>query len=126
MGKSIWVVTTRCTDPSREDEFNRWYDEVHLPDLLKVPHLVTAQRYRVYEHDPRFSSGEGVNRPTYMALYEFEADGPPPDFHALYASMATAVPNMGSRLIDCIEVVSSTSFTPVGERQVARPVPAGA
>ena len=125
MGKSIWVVTTRCTDPSREEEFNRWYDEVHLPDLLKVPGLVAAQRYRFHGHTPMFPPPEGAPEPTYVAIYEFESDGPPPDPQAIIAMLQTAVPDIADRTIDYIEVVSATMFTALGERQVARSVPAG-
>ena len=25
-----------CSDPSREEEFNRWYDDIHLPDVLST------------------------------------------------------------------------------------------
>ncbi len=30
----VRLVLTNCIDPSREGEFNRWYDQVHLPDIL--------------------------------------------------------------------------------------------
>ena len=29
----------------REDEFNRWYDGQHLPDMLAVPGFVSGQRF---------------------------------------------------------------------------------
>jgi hypothetical protein len=41
--KFTWVVLTNC-DADHEDEFNRWYDEVHLGDLLRVPGIVGARR----------------------------------------------------------------------------------
>ncbi len=31
--------------PGREAEFNGWYDEVHVKDLVAVPGIVAAQRY---------------------------------------------------------------------------------
>ena len=43
MRKFTWVVLTNC-DPDHEKEFNRWYDEVHLGDLLRVPGIVGARR----------------------------------------------------------------------------------
>lgn len=33
--------------PGAETEYNRWYDEQHVPDVLKVAGMVSAQRYRL-------------------------------------------------------------------------------
>jgi len=49
-----------------EAEFNRWYDEEHLPALARVPGVLRARRFRA-------SSGA----PRYVALYELaDADAP--------------------------------------------------
>jgi hypothetical protein len=45
--------------PEIEEEFNRWYDEEHIPERLAVPGFVGATRYRAVEGSPR-----------YLALYE--------------------------------------------------------
>lgn len=50
----------------RDEEFNRWYDDVHLGDVLKVPGVVGAERYR-------FRSGEGWK---YLAVYDLDCDDP--------------------------------------------------
>jgi hypothetical protein len=54
-----------------EDEYNRWYDDVHLPDVVAVDGVVAGQRY---EHVPVES--EGGARPThrYLAIYELDGD----------------------------------------------------
>src|SRR3989442_1225045 len=44
---AILQVLSKCSDPAREEEFNRWYNEVHLPDLLAIEHIVAAQRFKV-------------------------------------------------------------------------------
>ena len=46
----------------REDEFNRWYNEEHLPELLAVPGVLSAARYEAV------SSG-----PKHLACYELES-----------------------------------------------------
>jgi hypothetical protein len=33
-------------DAACEDEWNRWYDEVHLPDALACPGVLCGRRYR--------------------------------------------------------------------------------
>lgn len=49
----------------REDEFNRWYDEVHLPEILAVPGFVSGRRYRA----------TAESEYPYLAVYEIETDG---------------------------------------------------
>ena len=39
------IVFSRPT-PGREDEFNKWYSDQHVGDLLKVPGIVAGQRSR--------------------------------------------------------------------------------
>lgn len=48
-----------------EAEFNRVYDEDHIPLILKVPGVRSARRYRL-EH----STKSGV--PRYLAIYEVD------------------------------------------------------
>lgn len=50
----------------RDEEFNRWYDDVHLGDVFKVPGVIGAERYR-------FRSG---NDWKYLAIYELECEDP--------------------------------------------------
>ena len=45
-----------------EEEFNRWYNEEHLAELLSVPGVLNAARYEAT------SSG-----PKHMAVYELES-----------------------------------------------------
>ncbi|MGE0039518.1 MAG: DUF4286 family protein [Xanthobacteraceae bacterium] len=44
-----------------EDEFNRWYEEEHLPERMAVPGFINARRFRCIEGGPR-----------YLALYDLE------------------------------------------------------
>jgi len=44
MVKFTYLVLTNAV-PGREEEFNRWYTEQHLPDVLRVPGVVSAQRF---------------------------------------------------------------------------------
>ena len=29
----LLLALTNCNDPSKEDEFNTWYNDVHIPDV---------------------------------------------------------------------------------------------
>jgi hypothetical protein len=45
-----------------EDEFNRWYNEEHIPERLAIPGVLNAARYKAVEGGP-----------TYLACYELES-----------------------------------------------------
>jgi hypothetical protein len=70
MGEYKLVVLTRPVE-GREDEFNDWYTNQHLDDVLAIPGFTAAQRFRIV--------GEPVNTPKawkYYAVYEVEHDAP--------------------------------------------------
>ena len=48
-----YVVETDVL-PEFEAEFNRWYDDEHLPGLASVPGTVRARRYRNPDGSPRY------------------------------------------------------------------------
>lgn len=66
LGVEKWVnlVETNCVDPSREQEFNDWYTNIHLPDVLETPGFMAATRYEMKE----FRDGRGK----YLTVYEIE------------------------------------------------------
>lgn len=61
----IFVVGTKV-GPEREEEFNEWYDKVHIPMVLKAPGMVRAARYRIV--------GAEDDLPQYLAIYELESE----------------------------------------------------
>ena len=63
------IVLTNPVD-GREDEYNDWYTNRHLADVLKVPGIVAAQRFKLSEQqrDP------GPHPFAYLAIYECETD----------------------------------------------------
>ncbi|VWC58058.1 hypothetical protein BLA18110_00614 [Burkholderia lata] len=69
--KFTYLVLTNPT-PGNEDAFNRWYSEQHVPDVLRVPGVVSAQRFRRTEQQ----RGSGVQPWQYMALYQCDAAEP--------------------------------------------------
>lgn len=66
MAKWLLVVESNCTDAAREAEFNKWYDQTHLPDVLETPGFVRATRYENTE------PAEGKAK--FLATYEIETD----------------------------------------------------
>jgi hypothetical protein len=66
MAKWLLVVYTDCADPSREAEFNEWYDKIHLPDVLETPGIVRATRF--VNNDPDAGPGK------FLATYEIDSE----------------------------------------------------
>jgi len=49
--------------PEKEQEFNEWYNHVHVPEILACPGFLSGRRFRRV-------SGDEIR---YMALYELES-----------------------------------------------------
>lgn len=76
------VVLTNAVD-GLEDEYNRWYSDRHLDDVLKVPTFVAAQRFKI---SAKLSEGKAYR---YLAIYEIETDDPEASLTALRARGGT-------------------------------------
>jgi len=69
MPKGILFVQSGPSHPDREDEYNEWYTNVHIPDVCAVDGVTGAHRYKVA--DP---SQAAPDAPRYCAVYNLEAD----------------------------------------------------
>lgn len=68
--RTIALEYVDCTDQSREYEFNRWYNKVHIPDLVQTPGVMNVYRYRNMAKETR----EGQAR--YLSLYRIGSEDP--------------------------------------------------
>lgn len=69
MEKRMLLVFTNAVEGQAE-AFNDWYDNVHLPDVLKIPGIKSAIRFKlgdVQRMDPPY-------RYEYCAIYELDTD----------------------------------------------------
>lgn len=89
----------------KEEAYNKWYDEVHLPDLKAIAGVVSARRFKVVQR----KMPAGADWP-YVAAYEIETE----DLAAVMQRMATeprpfdpAFDRSGSGHILAIEVGGS-------------------
>ena len=69
MAKYNLVALTNALD-GQDEAFNDWYSNVHLADVLKLPGVVAAQRFRMSDTQHR----PGPFEYGYMAVYEIEID----------------------------------------------------
>ena len=70
MPKATMVVWSNPTEGADEDEYNRWYDEVHAKDVLKLQGFTSCRRFRLA--DAQFGPVETPGR--YLAVYEADVD----------------------------------------------------
>ena len=69
MAKHFFVALTNPV-PGKEAEFNKFYDEIHVPDVLAAPGWVAAQRYRLASEQRPDQSPPY----RYAAVYEVECE----------------------------------------------------
>lgn len=106
-----YVILTQAVE-GQLDEFERWYDEVHLGDVLKVPGIVAAKRSRILSQE-----ATGLNVPSWssLAIYEMETDDPQKVIAAIKAVSDTAAMPLSDALNQAglIQIVA----TPVTKRK---------
>ncbi|GAA4553704.1 hypothetical protein [Pseudonocardia xishanensis] len=71
--------------PGREVEYHRWYDEIHLDEILALPGFVGARRY---DFSPAGVRGAAEPPTGNLAVYELQGD-PAAAVQALVAARAT-------------------------------------
>lgn len=72
MAKVQYLVLASAT-PGDVAEFDRWYDEEHLEDVVAVEGVTSARRYRISESTPMGMPDFGW---TSLAIYEIDAADP--------------------------------------------------
>jgi len=94
------IITTQCP-PQDEAKFQKWYNEVHIPMLLKFKRLMGATRYKV------------ITEPTqpnqYVAVYKFANRQ---DFEAFGASpeLAAALKELQGTWGESIKITSMAQW----------------
>ena len=53
----------------KEDEYNLWYNDVHLPEVLRIDGFQTAQRFKLH---PRQVQPNHTH--TYLAIYQINSN----------------------------------------------------
>lgn len=104
-----FVVMTNAVD-GRDDEFNKWYDGQHVRDVLDIPGMMSAQRFKL-------SSVQRMKASCpyrYLALYEIETDN-------LQAVMDELGSRSGTAAMPLSDSLSSDRFAYVFEPMSGKP-----
>ena len=79
MPKYVMVVQSRAKE-GRDDEYNEWYDNQHLADILALPGVKSGRRF---DFEMAMMGDPGL---PYLALFEIETD----DINMLLGAMGKA------------------------------------
>ena len=101
----INIVATQC-QPVDEAKFDKWYNEVHIPMLMKSKHLKGVTRYK--------SISEVSKSPRYIAIYKYASID---DFNAFNksAELAAALKEMGESWGNKVELMSRIQYELIKE-----------
>lgn len=96
MAKYVMVVQSQAQE-GRDDDYNEWYDTVHLADILALPGVKSGRRFD-------FAAGM-VGEPgrPYLAIYEVETD----DVSAVMAEMGKRSMDGTMRQSDSLDAPAS-------------------
>jgi hypothetical protein len=108
MGNYTLVVFTNPVE-GREDDYNEWYDNQHLGDVIAAAGFDRAERLRLTD-----IGTPSVAQHRYLALYQVETDEPESVFKGLIAAAGTDAMPMS----DAIDLTSASMglFETISER----------
>jgi len=86
MARYVYLITVNAIE-GQEEEFNRWLDECHIPEVLRTEGFHSACRF---ELAPEESANPKASR--YMHMYEIETDDLETTKAALAAGRSSRTP----------------------------------
>lgn len=87
------IVFTSPAD-GRDEEYNAWYDNVHLPEFSALPGVISGRRFQVTSPTPG-------GKATYAAIYELSDE---PD--KVLAAMGAGVEDGSIHMSDALDGAS--------------------
>jgi hypothetical protein len=86
-----------------EDEYNKWYSQLHQKDVVSVPGFMTAQRFVISDVQLR----ESKPLPKYLVMYKIVTD----DLQAVYAEVNRRLQTGITVISPSFDRATSVSFT---------------
>lgn len=107
--KTTTLIVFTSPAEGREDDFNDWYDNVHLAEFVALPGVVSGQRFSLAPHSPKAKT-------SYAAIYELSAD--PAE---VMAAMDAAIKDGSMHMSDAVDLtsVSMSAWDPHGDQMRA-------
>lgn len=88
-----FLVYSNALD-GRDDEYNDWYEKVHLAEMIAVPGFYGASRIKFQ------STADGPPRHRYLAIYDLESDNPEADIAHLWSLVDDGTMAVHETLVD--------------------------
>lgn len=70
------LIVTAEVDAEVEADWSRWYDDVHLPDALACPGVLTGRRYLTSGEISESDRGQSRRTPARLYTTVYELDSP--------------------------------------------------
>jgi hypothetical protein len=99
MSHEYTLIVYTSPAEGREEEYNAWYDDIHLPEFIALPGVISGRRFQV-------TSPGGDGKPAYAAVYELSAS---PD--EVMAAMNAGIKDGTVRMSDAVDGASITMTT---------------
>lgn len=118
MPRSVMVVFSNPADAAQESEYNRWYTEKHITDVVgSVPGIVKATRYKV-DRSVGSATGAPGNPCSYLAIYEIEGETPDA-LKAVSLALSAAIEGGQVDISPALDVgsIQTTYAVPIGEAE---------
>ncbi|HEY0246636.1 MAG TPA: hypothetical protein VGC45_00105 [Gryllotalpicola sp.] len=106
--KFLQIVFTQPS-PDSDAEFNDWYENTHVPEVLRMPGFLSGQRFTLVDSNPPFAG------PQYLAVYEIESD----DIDATLTTITDMAPGRTKSPAIDTSVSVVRMYEAIGERQHA-------
>jgi len=70
MPKGVFLAFSNAANDDVHAEFNEWYDNVHMREVLALPGVISARRFKLA--NAQVMPGDDAGGRSYLALYEVE------------------------------------------------------
>ena len=120
---SVFITYNQPKTPDVTDEYNRWYRDVHLPDVLACPGFIRAQRFRLT--DVSMIDAPWVTDLEYVNIYEHTATNVD-DYNAAFAKVREGIAGGKIVMTDTLTPGAPTSvYGRISPPQTAQTTQAG-
>ncbi len=99
MAHEYTLIVFTSPAEGREDDYNAWYDDVHLAEFSALPGVINGRRFKV-------ASANADAKPVYAAIYELSAH---PD--EVMGAMNAGIRDGSVRMSDAVDIASISMTT---------------
>lgn len=103
---SVFVTYNQPKTPADAAEYNRWYRDVHLPDVLSCPGFIRAQRFRIT--DVAMIDQPWVTNLEYLNIYEHTASNVD-DYNTAFQAVRSGIASGAIAMTDTLTPGAPTS-----------------